>query len=54
MLLCLGQEPIASIAWNSLLDTIKHIENPISFKRKIKSIKTYCMSGTSASKRNAL
>ena len=31
----------AAIAWNSLLDTVKQLENPLSFKRKIKSIKTY-------------
>ena len=31
----------AAIAWNSLPDTIKQLENPLSFKRKIKSIKTY-------------
>ena len=31
----------AAIAWNSLPDTIKKLENPLSFKRKINSIKTY-------------
>ena len=31
----------AAIAWNSLPDTIKQLENPHSFKRKLKSIKTY-------------
>jgi len=31
----------AAIAWNSLPDTVKQLENPLSFKRKIKSIKTY-------------
>ena len=31
----------AAIAWNSLLDTIKQLENPHSFKRRLKSIKTY-------------
>ena len=31
----------AAIAWNSLPDTIKRLENPLSFKRKLKSIKTY-------------
>ena len=42
----------AAIVWNSLNDTIKKLENPISFKRKIKSIRL--MSGTPVSKRNAL
>ena len=31
----------AAIAWNSLPDIIKQLENPHSFKRKLKSIKTY-------------
>ena len=31
----------AAIAWNSLPDNIKQIENPFCFKRKIKSIKTF-------------
>ena len=31
----------AAIAWNSLPDTIKQLENPHSFKRRLKSIKTY-------------
>ena len=31
----------AAIAWNSLPGTIKQLENPLTFKRKIKSIKTY-------------
>ena len=31
----------AAIAWNYLPDTIKQLENPHSFKRKLKSIKTY-------------
>ena len=31
----------AAIAWNSLPDTIKQLENSHSFKRKLKSIKTY-------------
>jgi len=31
----------AAIAWNSLPDTVKQLENPLSFKRKMKSIKTY-------------
>jgi len=31
----------AAIAWNSLPDSVKQLENPLSFKRKIKSIKTY-------------
>ena len=31
----------AAIAWNSLPDTIKQLENPLSFKRKIKSIKRF-------------
>lgn len=30
----------ATITWNSLPDTIKQLENPVSFKRKIKSSKT--------------
>jgi len=31
----------AAIAWSSLPDTIKQLENSLSFKTKIKSIKSY-------------
>ena len=31
----------AAIAWNSLPDIIKQLENPHSFKRRLKSIKIY-------------
>ena len=31
----------AAIAWNSLHDSIRQLENPLSFKRKVKSIKSY-------------
>ena len=41
----------AAIAWNSLPDSIRQLENPLSFKKKVKSRP---MSGTSVSKRNAL
>ena len=42
----------AAIAWNSLPDSIRQLENPLAFKRKVKSIKSYVRD--IVSKRNAL